>query len=153
MVMPCSRSALNPSVSRARSVSPERCTPARWSCSTVLVSTSRRPISVLLPSSTEPHVMNLRAEKCCSLCMSCSPISEVAVFFALFHRRIGGLVVHARGAALADFGGQGLDHDLLGRGGIAFHRAGAGDVAHGAEAHITHHHLFAILRRHEFGHR
>ena len=47
-----------PSVSRARSVLARRCTPARWSCSTARLSTSRRPISVLLPSSTLPQVMN-----------------------------------------------------------------------------------------------
>ena len=62
MVMPCSRSADRPSVSSARSVTPARCTPARWSCSTALLSTSRRPINVLLPSSTLPQVMKRNAE-------------------------------------------------------------------------------------------
>ncbi len=37
-------------------------TPASWSCSTARVSTSRRPIRVDLPSSTEPQVMKRRAE-------------------------------------------------------------------------------------------
>ena len=64
IVMPCSRSAVSPSVKSERS-SPRaprrarrsRATAASWSASRPLASSSRRPISVLLPSSTEPAVM------------------------------------------------------------------------------------------------
>ncbi len=62
IVMPCSRSALSPSVSSARLTypSPRRSLVAsmcsHWSTKTCFVSKRSRPISVDLPSSTEPHV-------------------------------------------------------------------------------------------------
>src|SRR5215203_1176911 len=62
MVIPCSRSARRPSVSRARSaeVRPRsrltRSTAASWSDRTDFVSCRRRPTRVDLPSSTEPAV-------------------------------------------------------------------------------------------------
>src|SRR5688572_29061339 len=151
MVMPCSRSADRPSVSSARSVSPPRCTPASWSCSTVLLSTSRRPIRVLLPSSTLPQVMKRRAVPVSTSAPAVpsrsfkvvASISEIPIFLALLHRSFGSLVVHAGGTAFAHVGRQGLDHHVAGVGGQAFHRAGAGDVAHGAEAHVAYLDLFA----------
>ena len=65
MVIPCSRSASSPSVSKLKSISPAgiveplrrtfRAAPM-VSCGMLSVSTRRRPMSVLLPSSTLPHV-------------------------------------------------------------------------------------------------
>ena len=65
MVMPCSRSARRPSVSSARSgASWPRArevdsTAVSWSSKIALESNSNRPISVDLPSSTEPAVASL----------------------------------------------------------------------------------------------
>src|SRR3989339_1272681 len=83
MVMPCSRSALKPSVNCARSASPLLETLASWSSSTLLLSSNRRPIRVLLPSSTLPQVMNLRAEL----------VSNWALDSAVFERSAIKLVV------------------------------------------------------------
>src|SRR5919107_1207158 len=53
--MPCSRSARRPSVRRERSSAPSRpCRSSSWSPRIALASCSRRPMSVDLPSSTEP---------------------------------------------------------------------------------------------------
>ena len=65
MVMPCSRSAESPSTRSAKSIA-SPCVPTRaesaasassWSAKMLRVSWSSRPISVDLPSSTEPQVM------------------------------------------------------------------------------------------------
>jgi hypothetical protein len=57
IVMPCSRSARRPSVIAARSgPSPSRETASSWSAIRSFVSSRSRPISVDLPSSTEPAV-------------------------------------------------------------------------------------------------
>ena len=73
IVMPCSRSASSPSVSKLKSISPAaivepalrtcRAEPT-VSCGTLSVSTKSLPISVLFPSSTLPHVSNRRTEVC-----------------------------------------------------------------------------------------
>ena len=65
MVMPCSRSATRPSTSRLKSGVPAavlgaRSSVARWSACRPAASHSRRPISVDLPSSTEPQVSTCR---------------------------------------------------------------------------------------------
>ncbi len=76
IVMPCSRSAASPSTSSAKSISPP-CVPhfllsasiaASWSSNSIFDSYSSRPISVLLPSSTEPQVMKRSSplRSCCS---------------------------------------------------------------------------------------
>ena len=63
MVMPCSRSACRPSVSKDKSTalkprfSEVRDICVKVSAKMVLLSNSKRPISVLLPSSTEPQVI------------------------------------------------------------------------------------------------
>jgi hypothetical protein len=59
MVMPCSRSASRPSVSSDRSIglpAARRSSTSSWSARMARLSNSRRPISVLLPSSTLPAV-------------------------------------------------------------------------------------------------
>jgi hypothetical protein len=64
IVMPCSRSARSPSVSSARLVysSPRErdvaSTASSWSSKIALESYNSRPMSVDLPSSTEPAVAN-----------------------------------------------------------------------------------------------
>ncbi|MNM95625.1 hypothetical protein D3C81_1080770 [compost metagenome] len=64
IVIPCSRSALSPSVNMAKSTVPSsffrlaRCIASNWSSKMEFVSYSNRPIKVLLPSSTEPAVIN-----------------------------------------------------------------------------------------------
>src|SRR5487761_1369097 len=66
MVMPCSRSARSPSVTKDRSTSPiprradAASTAAIWSSKSWRVSKRRRPMSVDLPSSTEPTAANRR---------------------------------------------------------------------------------------------
>src|SRR4051812_830959 len=154
MVMPCSRSASRPSVSRDRSISScprfheARCTAASWSSKIARVSCSSRPISVLLPSSTLPAVMKRSTPRWNASTEATPPgavramlippsfgMLEITFLLAALHGGFRGLVVHAGGAALGD-GRQGrLGDDLGGGGGSRFHRAGAGDVAHGAESH------------------
>src|ERR1700730_11724967 len=73
--------------------------------------------------------------------------SEVSLALAQLHGRIGGLVVHARGAALGDGGHRGLGDDALDRVGFGCDGAGAGDVADGAEAHAPRDDRFAGARR------
>jgi hypothetical protein len=82
MVMPCSRSARRPSVSKDKSTSPVPrlalacCTASIWSSKICLVSYSKRPINVLLPSSTLPAVVNRSR--------SMSKYPEVSSFICLF---------------------------------------------------------------------
>src|SRR6185369_576134 len=130
MVMPCSRSASRPSVSRYRSAASwprrleARATAASWSSKMARVSWSRRPISVLLPSSTLPAVMKRSTPRS----NSSTAMLEVPFLLAPFHGGLGGLVVHARGAALGDRGDERFGDDLGRRGGGGLHRAGTGDV-------------------------
>src|SRR3954447_5090714 len=129
MVMPCSRSARRPSVSRARLVySWPRCTLARsteasWSSKMALESNSSRPIRVLLPSSTEPAVASRN-----------SSISEIPFLLAVLHGRLGEPVVGPGGTSLGDAGGRHLLDDLVDGGRHRLHRAGAVHVAHGPVA-------------------
>src|SRR3954468_4385124 len=88
---------------------------------------SKRPIRVLLPSSTLPAVAKRSG---CIRAVS----SEVAFLLALLHRRFGRLVIHARRAALRHGGARGFFDDLLDAERSGFDRAGAADVAHRAEA-------------------
>src|SRR6266853_1843777 len=111
MVIPCSRSASSPSVRSDRSMSSwprfcdARATAASWSSKMARVSCSSRPISVLLPSSTLPAVMNRstpRSSEAWAL-RSISPsklISEVAFLLAPLHGGFRSLIVHARRPAL-----------------------------------------------------
>src|SRR5690606_12272670 len=159
MVMPCSRSACRPSVisDRSTAVRPRRCEvfsiELSVSARMVLVSNSRRPISVLLPSSTLPQVRKrsrpvsmpgmfswadmfmipcgflvgrdersefrrsapIRGSVAFRLWLNATygtACSEIAFALALLHRSFRGLVVHARGAALGDRRGGGLEKDL-----------------------------------------
>src|SRR4051794_38338849 len=96
--MPCSRSARRPSVSSERSIVPfplrrrlASSTCSSWSVSTDLESKSRRPISVDLPSSTDPAVARRRVVAL-----------EVAGNLAVLHGGLGDTVVGARLAALGD---------------------------------------------------
>src|SRR6202035_5421625 len=102
MVMPCSRSARRPSVTRARLVSdkPSRCedrsTASRLSSNRDLVSYRRRPIIVDLPSSTEPAVENLTSSLIALLAARSGRglrPSEIALLLAILHRRLGEIVV------------------------------------------------------------
>src|ERR671929_1771912 len=136
MVMPCSRSARRPSVSNARltSSSPRRSesrsTAASWSSRIDLVSYSRRPISVLLPSSTEPAVATRTMP---AVAMSGGTL-EVALPLAVLHGRLGEAVVGPGGAPFGDAGGGHLLDDLGHARRRRAHRAGAAHVADGAVA-------------------
>src|SRR5690242_13127839 len=156
--MPCSRSASRPSVSSDRSTSScprrleARATAASWSSNMARVSCSSLPISVLLPSSTLPAVMKRSTPRSSTACAwrSISPrsaMSEVAFLLASLHGGLGGLVVHARRAALGDRGQGGLGDHLRRRARLRFDRAGAADVANGSEAHRQFFHRFAGTRR------
>src|SRR5918999_3107248 len=159
--MPCSRSARSPSVSSARFTypSPRRfevsSTCSSWSSKIDLVSNSRRPISVDLPSSTEPAVAkrtssDVRATGRPLVAapgitrtggsrprtpVDAWPASEIPLLIAVLHCGLRDAVVGARLAALGDAGGGDLGHDGLERLGRRRHGAGAAHVAHRAEAH------------------
>src|SRR5436309_4560145 len=146
MVMPCSRSASSPSVSNDKSSAScprlleARATAASWSSKIARVSCSSRPISVLLPSSTLPAVMKRNTPRSSTAggFRSISPsklISEVSLLLAPLHGGFRSLIVHARRTALGDSGQRGLCDDFSRRCGVGFHRAGATDVTHRAEAH------------------
>src|SRR5688500_11730209 len=102
--MPCSRSARSPSVNNEKSTSPAeppvrvapradaRRTAESWSSKIPPVSWRSRPISVDLPSSTEPITTMRRSSFCsclrryCSTSSSISWASEVAFTLLHFHR-------------------------------------------------------------------
>ena len=117
--MPCSRSARSPSVTSARSrwASPRRslhsCRCASWSVWSALASKSRRPMSVLFPSSTLPAVAQ-RSGGSSGARAGRSP-SEVPLALPVFHRRVAGAVVRAGGAALRDRRPRDLANHLLDR--------------------------------------
>src|SRR5437870_4399779 len=144
MVMPCSRSARRPSVSSARFTysSPRarltRSTASYWSSKICFESYNRRPMSVLLPSSTDPAVAKRRSSVIGSLRSSlrcAARSSEVALALAVLHGGLGELVVGARGTPLGDPAGGHLGDDLLDGGGGRLDRPGARCVADRAVAH------------------
>src|SRR3954447_3421354 len=165
MVMPCSRSARRPSVSSARSTyssprRPETCsTCSSWSSKICLVSRSRRPISVLLPSSTEPAVAKRsnsirtvdstpaqRQARGAPKASVASPSLEVPLALAIFHRRLGELVVGARRATLRDARRRDLRDHLLDGDRRRLDRARARRVPHGA---VPHQHLLGLVALHQ----
>src|SRR5919204_770697 len=154
--MPCSRSARRPSVSSARSVysSPRRrdvsSTCSSWSANTCFESNSRRPMSVLFPSSTEPavamrSVLSRRSTTESGWPLPSTSVSlEVATALAVLHGRLADLVVGARLATLGDARGGDLVHHGLERLGVRLHGAGARHVAHRAVAHAGRERLLAV---------
>src|SRR5687767_5560512 len=120
MVMPCSRSARRPSVSRARLVyswprwTLARSTDANWSSKMAFESYSSRPMRVLLPSSTEPAVAS----------RSSSIPLEISFLLAVFHGCLREAVVGPGGAPLGDAGGGHLGDDLRHRRRRRLHRPG-----------------------------
>src|SRR6476659_1817309 len=163
MVMPCSRSACRPSTSSARSgtspVVPQRrlslATAESWSSNTWRVSCSRRPISVLLPSSTEPQVMkrsrsisrcwarNWSSVRCASGfdtdfgaaatgLVSIAAILEVTFALAVLHRR-GGIRFDGAALPLGSGGAQHLFDDLGHVGSLRYLRPGEWIAAEAAE--------------------
>src|ERR1700735_3069035 len=132
MVMPCSRSARRPSVTKDRATSPRpRRSPASvsavsWSSKSWRVSKSSRPIRVLFPSSTDPMVAK-RNRSMVSAPSSGPPAGggvgdagiglEVPLALAVLHGRFGEAVVAPGGPALGDGGGCHLADDVLDRGG------------------------------------
>src|SRR3984957_16100179 len=140
--MPCSRSARRPSVSSARSSVPspprrsDACaTCASWSSKTCLESYSSRPISVLLPSSTDPAVVKRSRS---------SVILEIPCLLAVLHRRLRDAVIGACLAPLGDARRRDLQHDLLQRRRPRAHAARAAHVAHRAVAHRLVEHRLAL---------
>src|SRR5437764_3187413 len=106
-----------------------------WSTRICFVSKSSRPISVDLPSSTEPAVTMRRS--------SASRNSlEVANALAVLHRRLADAVVRSGLATFRDPGGRDLRHDLVDRRGVADNAAGAAHVADRAEANAGVERLF-----------
>src|SRR3954453_16332876 len=100
-----------------------------WSTRICFVSKSSRPISVDLPSSTEPAVTRRRSS------VSRSSL-EVANAFPVFHRGLADAVVGAGLAALGDVRCRDLVHDLVDRRRVAYNTAGARHVADRAEADV-----------------
>src|ERR1700722_1518868 len=160
--MPCSRSARRPSVTNERSTSPR---PRRslavsiavsWSSKSWRVSKRSRPMSVLLPSSTDPMVAKRRRSMVSA--PSSAPAGgapgrvvmglEISFALAVLHCRLREAVVGPGGAAFGDSGTGDLADDLLDRVGTRAHRPGAGGVTHRAEAHGLLADLFGSLRAH-----
>src|SRR3954453_1618142 len=135
--MPCSRSARRPSVSRKRSSEPSRpCRSSSWSDRIALASCSRRPMSVDLPSSTEPAVASRRSpERGGGAPWPLElPLLEVARNLAILHGGLGDLVVGAGLAALGDPRRGDLVDNVAQRRRDRGDRAGAAHVADGAVA-------------------
>src|SRR5436309_988491 len=95
-----------------------------WSTKICFESKRRRPISVDLPSSTEPAVTSRS-----------SSALKVTDTLPVFHRRLAHAVVGARLAALGHARCRDLGHDLLDCRRVRQHTSGAGHVADRAEAH------------------
>src|ERR1700677_928052 len=150
MVMPCSRSARRPSVTKDRSTSPR---PRRsdavemastWSSKSCSVSNRRRPTRVLSPSSTDPIVAK-RNRSMVSAPSSCPPsggelgillmLLEVPLALAVLHGGLGEPVVAPGGAPLGNAGDRDLADDVLDGGRLGAHGAGQRGVGHGAIAH------------------
>src|SRR6266566_9774964 len=108
-----------------------------WSTKICFVSNSSRPISVDLPSSTEPHVTMRRRSACWAA-------SEIADTLAVLHRGFGEAVVGAGLAALGDPGRGDLVDDRADRRCIGADAARAGHVADRAEAHRRAERLLAV---------
>src|SRR5258707_8013245 len=154
--MPCSRSARRQSVSSARSSAPSpprrslaSATCSSWSSNTCLESYSSLPISVLLPSSTEPAVVKRsrssvtsppdrhRARRAREARPSKRALQalEVPGLLAILHRSLGDPVISTRLTALGDPRRGDLEHDFLERRRLRANTAGAAHVAHRAIAH------------------
>src|SRR3954454_6338447 len=153
IVIPCSRSARRPSVRRERSSAPSR--PWRsssWSARIALASWSRRPISVDLPSSTEPAVARRSRSDRATDAAPCPFVPwplEVAGNLAVLH---GGLADAVVGAGLAPFGDLrrgDLGHDVVQGGRGRGDRAGAAHVADRAVADARVERLLAVDQLHE----
>src|SRR5439155_26196109 len=99
-----------------------------WSTRICFVSKSSRPISVDLPSSTEPAVTRRNSS------VSRNSL-EVANALPVLHRGLADAVVGARLAAFGDARRRDLVHHVVERARLADHAAGAAHVADGAEAH------------------
>src|SRR5215207_4391594 len=117
MVIPCSRSALRPSVNSEKSIGPATrffeafSTDATWSSYTDCESYSSRPISVLFPSSTLPAVQ-MRSRPLLSICLLATcPVATLEVALALLdlHRAVLVVVDDAELALRLPRGDQFLD--------------------------------------------
>src|ERR1051325_4450508 len=90
MVIPCSRSALRPSVNNEKSIGPALrffdafSTALTWSSYTARESCSSRPISVLLPSSTLPAVQMRSSPPWAPV----QDISEISFALLQLHRAV-----------------------------------------------------------------
>src|SRR3954453_18187270 len=146
--MPCSRSARRPSVRRERSRAPSRpCGASSWAARIALASWSRRPISVDLPSSTEPAVARRsrseRATEPYPWPLRPLPL-EVAGNLAVLHRGLARAIVGARLAALGDLRGGDLGDDSVELRGGRGDGARAAHVADGPVAHARGERLLAL---------
>src|SRR4051812_6798072 len=145
--MPCSRSARRPSVRRDRSSAPSRpCRSSSWSARIAFASCRRRPISVDLPSSTEPAVARRsRSERATEPPWPLWPLPlEVAGNLAVLHRGLADPVVGPRLAALGDLRRRDLRDDVVQGGRGRRDRAGAAHVADRAIADARLERLLAL---------
>src|SRR5438045_5124718 len=147
--MRCWRSSSSPSSNSEKSISPpvvpngrdSRSNASIWSANTSSALKRRRPISVDLPSSTEPQVRNRRRPRwtatgraIASSGIRTRPASEIALALLALHRGVAVAVDQAalafRAARLAQFG-----DDLADGRGLGVDRAGQWIAAERAEAH------------------
>src|SRR4051794_14172775 len=146
--MPCSRSARRPSVNRERSSEPSRpCRSSSWSARIALASWSRRPISVDLPSSTEPAVARRSRSDRATDAAPCPFVPwplEVAGNLAVLHGGLADAVVGAGLAALGDLRRGDLGHHVVQGGRGRGDRAGAAHVADRAVADARVERLLAL---------
>src|SRR6185503_5734524 len=150
--MPCSRSARRPSVRRERSSAPSR--PWRsssWSERIAFASCSSRPMSVDLPSSTDPAVARrMRSDRSRAgrpLPLAEAPL-EVPGNLAVLHRGLGYAIVGAGLAALGDLRRRDLGDDVVQRRRGRADRARAAHVAHRPVAHALGERLLAVDELH-----
>src|SRR3954470_5493861 len=147
MVMPCSRSASNPSVSNDKSmpVCPRRwldfSMEDSWSSNMALVSYSNRPINVLFPSSTLPALLKRSMPVSTGEMFSIADTLEISFLFAQLHGRLGSLIIHSGSAALRYPGHRRLGDDFCRRCGNGLHWTRARHVPDRAESnrHTFHH--------------
>ena len=113
-----------------------------------LLSYSKRPIKVLLPSSTLPAVINLSMSinVVCSLfvCLCSSPCNlypatcnlKISILLSVFHSGFRHFIINTCFAPFTCFGGYYFADNILYGRSVGSHSRGAGHIAHCAVAHF-----------------
>src|SRR5579862_8368411 len=105
-----------------------------------LLSYNKRPISVLLPSSTLPAVMNRNKSIFYLYGL------EISIFFTIFHCGLRKFVVDSRLTPFAGFGGINFPNDLIDRYRVRFYRCRAGHVSDRPVPHLLFYYFIRIIQ-------